>query len=154
VAAAAAIFGKLNTAAARTLGVVMLILLAVLIVLEWAEYSTGLYASVPAKSSAMMTILTGPYWWVFWGLHLGIGVVLPGLLLLFGRGNVLLTGLAGGLIAAMGLATKLNLVLPALAQEELEGLAHAFTGPGLNFHLLPIDDGVAGLAGHARGWAV
>ena len=105
VVAAAAIFGKLNTAAARTLGVVMLILLAGLIVLEWAEYSTGLYASVPAKSSAIMTILTGPYWWVFWGLHLGIGVVLPGLLLLFGRGNVLLTGLAGGLIAAMGLAT-------------------------------------------------
>jgi molybdopterin-containing oxidoreductase family membrane subunit len=137
VVAAAAIFGKLNTAAARTLGVLMLILLAGLIVLEWAEYSTGLYASVPAKSSAIMTILIGPYWWVFWGLHLGIGVVLPGLLLLFGRGNVLLTGLAGGLIAAMGLATKLNLVLPALAQGELEGLVHAFTGPGLAFTYFP-----------------
>lgn len=137
VAAGALIFGVLNQQAARMLGVVMLILLAGLLLLEWAEYTTALYASVPAKSSAVMTILTGPYWWVFWGLHLGLGVVLPGLLLLFGRGNVLLTGIAGALIAAMGLATKLNLVLPALAQEELEGLAHAFTGPGLTFSYFP-----------------
>lgn len=137
VAAAAVIFGKLDAPAARALGIVMLILLGALLVLEWAEYSTGLYASVPAKSSAIMTILTGPYWWVFWILHLGIGVVVPGLLLLFGRGSAMLTGLAGALIAAMGLATKLNLVLPALAQEELEGLAHAFTGPGLSFSYFP-----------------
>jgi protein NrfD len=137
VAAGALIFGAMNQQAARMLGVVMLILLGVLLLLEWAEYTTALYASVPAKTSAVMTILTGPYWWVFWGLHLGLGVVLPGLLLLFDRGNVLLTGIAGALIAAMGLATKLNLVLPALAQEELEGLAHAFTGPGLTFSYFP-----------------
>jgi molybdopterin-containing oxidoreductase family membrane subunit len=49
----------------------------------------------------------------------------------------MLTGIAGGLIAAMGLATKLNLVLPALAQEELDGLAQAFTGPGLTFTYFP-----------------
>ena len=137
VAIGALIFGALSQQAARMLGAVMLILLAALLVLEWAEYSTALYASVPAKSNAVMTILTGPFWWVFWALHLGLGVVLPALLLLFGRGNVLLTGLAGGLIAAMGLATKLNLVLPALTQEELEGLAHAFTGPGLVFTYWP-----------------
>ena len=137
VAAGALIFGAMNQQAARMLGLVMLILLGVLLLLEWAEYTTALYASVPAKTSAVMTILTGPYWWVFWGLHIGLGVVLPGLLLLFGRGNVLLTGIAGALIAAMGLATKLNLVLPALAQEELEGLAHAFTGPGLTFSYFP-----------------
>jgi protein NrfD len=78
-----------------------------------------------------------PYWWVFWGLHLGSRRRAAGLMLLFGRGNVLLTGIAGVLIAAMGLATKLNLVLPALAQEELDGLAHAFTGPGLAFSYFP-----------------
>lgn len=135
--AAAVVFERLSVTAARLVGTVMLILLAALIVLEWAEYSTGLYASVPAKSNALMVILAGPFWWVFWILHLGLGVVMPGLLLLFRRGHVLLTGIAGGLIAAMGLATKLNLVLPALAQEELEGLAHAFTGPGLIFHYFP-----------------
>jgi molybdopterin-containing oxidoreductase family membrane subunit len=137
VAAGALIFGALSQPAARMMGMVMLILLGVLLLLEWAEYTTALYASVPAKTGAVMTILAGPYWWAFWGLHLGLGVVVPGLLLLFGRGNVLLTGIAGALIAALGLATKLNLVLPALAQEELEGLAHAFTGPGLTFSYFP-----------------
>lgn len=136
-AAGALIFGAMNQRAARTLGLVMLILLGGLLLLEWAEYTTALYASVPAKTNAIMTILTGPFWWVFWGVHLGLGVVLPGLLLLFGRGNVMITGIAGGLIAAMGLATKLNLVIPVLAQEELDGLAHAFTGPGLVFTYFP-----------------
>lgn len=137
VAAGTLIFGAMNQRAARTLGLVMLILLGGLLLLEWAEYTTALYASVPAKTNAIMTILTGPFWWVFWGVHLGLGVVLPGLLLLFGRGNVMITGIAGGLIAAMGLATKLNLVIPVLAQEELDGLAHAFTGPGLVFTYFP-----------------
>ena len=131
------IFNQLSPAIARRLGTITLVLLGVVIVLEWAEYSTGLYAAVPAKSATLWTILTGPYWWVFWGLHLGLGVVVPALLLLFNRGNVLLTGIAGALVASMGLATKLNLVIPALAQEELEGLAHAFSGPGLTFAYFP-----------------
>lgn len=137
VAVGALIFGCLNEKSARTMGTVMLIFLGLLLLLEWAEYTTALYASVPSKANAILTILTGPYWWVFWFIHLGLGVVLPALMLLFGRGNAWLTGLAGGLIAAMGLASKLNLVLPALAQEELDGLAHAFTGPGLTFTYFP-----------------
>ncbi|MCB0112552.1 MAG: polysulfide reductase NrfD [Caldilineaceae bacterium] len=137
VAVVALLFNQLTAKAARLLGLVMLVLLGVLLVLEWAEYTTGLYASVPAKSGVLMTILTGQYWWVFWVMHLGLGVILPGLLLLFGRGQPMLTGIAGALVAAMGLATKLNLVLPALAQEELDGLAHAFTGPGLAFQYFP-----------------
>ncbi|HXF61294.1 MAG TPA: hypothetical protein VNK95_06740 [Caldilineaceae bacterium] len=104
---------------------------------DWAEYSTGLYAAVPAKSNALTAILTGEYWWVFWLVHLGLGVILPGLLLLFGRGRPLATAGAGAFIAAMGLAAKLNLVIPALAQEELEGLAHAYAGPGLSFSYFP-----------------
>jgi molybdopterin-containing oxidoreductase family membrane subunit len=37
----------------------------------------------------------------------------------------------------MALASKLNLVIPALAQEELEGLTHAYTGPGLTYTYFP-----------------
>lgn len=131
------IFNQLSPRIAQRLGTVALIFLGIVVVLEWAEYSTGLYAAVPAKSQTLQTILAGPYWWVFWGLHLGLGIVVPALLLFFGRGKVLFTAIAGGLIASMGLATKLNLVIPALAQEELEGLAHAFTGPGLTFAYFP-----------------
>jgi molybdopterin-containing oxidoreductase family membrane subunit len=137
VAATAYLFNQLTTKAARSLGQLMLVLLAILLVLEWAEFSTGLYASVPAKSATLSTILSGEFWWVFWIFHIGLGVVVPGLLLLFGRGSLAATAIAGALIAAMGMATKLNLVVPALAQEELEGLANAYHGPGLTFTYFP-----------------
>lgn len=131
VVAAGAVFRMLTADLARRLGVTLLILLGILVVLEWAEYSTALLAAVPAKEAAVQTILAGPYWWVFWFFHLGLGVILPGVLLLARPGHVVTTGLAGALIAAMGIAAKLNLVLAALSQEALEGITDAFTGPGL-----------------------
>lgn len=137
VAAASFLVGRLSSDIASRLGQVMLWLLASLIVVEWAEFSTGLFASVPAKSETLQTIVTGDYWWVFWIFHVGLGIVLPGLLLLFGRMKPLPTAAAGLLIGGMGLASKLNLVIPALAQEELQGLSAAFTGPGLTFSYFP-----------------
>jgi protein NrfD len=115
----------------------LLMFLGLLVVLEWAEFSTGLYAAIPAKSAALWTVLTGPYWWVFWIFHLGLGVALPAAILLLGRPTAALTATAGALIGAMGLASKLNLVIPALAQEELHGLEAAFSGPGLTFSYFP-----------------
>jgi protein NrfD len=137
VTAAAVAFGLVAVSMARRLASTMLVLLAVLLVLEWAEFSTGLRAAVPAKEEALRTILTGPYWWVFWVIHLGLGVVLPAVLLLTRRSSLAVIGIAGGLVWVMGIASKLNLVLPALAQEELEGLEEAFHGPGLTHDYFP-----------------
>ncbi len=137
VVAAAAVFGMLTKDVARRFGLALLALLGVLLALEWAEFSTGMSASVPAKEDALRTILTGDYWWVFWILHLGLGVVLPAALLLWGRSKVAWVGIAGALIAMMGIASKLNLVLPALAQEEIEGLEDAFHGSGLTTSYTP-----------------
>lgn len=137
VAAATFLMDKLSGELAGRFGRVMLWLLAALVVVEWAEFSTGLFAAVPAKSQTLQTIVTGDYWWVFWIFHVGLGIVLPGLILLFGRMKPLSTAGAGLLIGGMGLASKLNLVIPALAQEELHGLSAAFTGPGLTFSYFP-----------------
>lgn len=137
VAAAAAAFGALTQETARKFGTGILVLLGVLLVLEWSEYSTGLTAAVPAKSEAIETILTGDFWWVFWFMHLGLGIVIPAALLLRGRSKIAVVGVAGGLVAAMGLASKLNLVVPALAQEEIEGLADAYHGDGLATEYFP-----------------
>ncbi|GIV76932.1 polysulfide reductase NrfD [Litorilinea aerophila] len=137
VAAASYISGLLTGDLVRRVRLILLWLLAILVLVEWAEFSTGLYASIPAKAEVLRTILAGDFWWVFWGLHLGLGVFVPALLLLWGRQQPWVTALAGLLIGSMGLASKINLVVPALAQEELEGLAHAYTGPGLSFHYFP-----------------
>ena len=137
VAAACYLIGLLDTDLAKRFGAALLVFLAVIVLLEIAEVITGLYAATPAKAETLQTILFGPYWWAFWILHVLLGVVIPAILLLAARGNPLATGVAGLLIAAMGLASKLNLVIPSLAQPELEGLAEAFYGPGLSLNYLP-----------------
>lgn len=137
VTAAAFVMGFLSPERASRFGGILLILLGALVVVEWAEYSTGLYASVPAKSNTLLSILFGDYWWVFWGFHVSLGIVLPALLLIFARSKPIAVASAGALIGVMGLASKLNLVVPALAQEELEGLSNAFHGPGLSFSYFP-----------------
>lgn len=137
VALAAAAFGFLDRGMARRVGAGLLVLLALLVVVEWSEFSTGLVASVPAKEQALRAVISGEYWWVFWFLHVGLGIVVPALILLFRRSRPAAVGLAGGLIALMAIASKLNLVLPALAQEDIDGLAGAFHGPGLEYEYLP-----------------
>jgi molybdopterin-containing oxidoreductase family membrane subunit len=153
VVAAGAVFRMMTGDLARRLGIALLIFLGIIVVLEWAEYSTALTAGVPAKAEVVQAILTGPYWWVFWVLHLGIGIIVPALILFSRPGNVKLTGVAGALIAAVGIAAKLNLVLSALTQESLEGITDAFTGPGLEATYFPsamewlVWIGTLGLAG-------
>jgi molybdopterin-containing oxidoreductase family membrane subunit len=107
------------------------------LLLEWAEYSTQMYAAIPAHTASLELVLFGQYWWVFWIVHLLIGSVIPILILVLVRNNVAAIATATALIAATFLSVRLNIVIPALAIEELEGLKHAFTGPGLSFDYFP-----------------
>lgn len=107
------------------------------IVLEWAEYSTGLYAGIPAKVESLRIALFGPFWWVFWIIHVGLGLLAPLLLLSLSGRNKTSLATAGGLIAVTAVSTKLNLVIPALIVPEFEALKMAFTGTGLTFDYFP-----------------
>ena len=119
------------------LGQIVLGLLLFDLLLEWAEYSTQLYAAIPAHTESLELVLYGQYWWVFWIIHLLIGAVIPILMLVLIRNNVAVVATATALIAVSFLSVRLNIVIPALAVEELEGLKHAFSGPGLNFDYFP-----------------
>ena len=137
VTVAAYILGYLDDVKAAFLGRAMLIILLIAVLLEWAELSTGLYAGIPTKSDAIRSVLFGEFWWVFWIVHLLIGVIIPLLLLGFRPKSLGAVTLAGLLVTITALATKLSLVIPAQTQEELEGLEEAFTGPGLTFSYFP-----------------
>ena len=119
------------------LGQIVLGLLALDVLLEWAEYSVGLYAAVPAEAASMRLVLFGPYAWVFWGVHVALGIVVPALLLMLRRTSPTWVGVAGLLIAITFLSVRLNIVIPGLVVPELQGLQGAFTGPGLSFDYLP-----------------
>jgi len=119
------------------LGFIVLGLLLFDLVLEWAEYSIALYASIPAHTESMKLVLFGEYWWVFWFVHLFAGALVPILLITLGRKSVAALGTAGALIAITFISVRLNIVIPALAVEELAGLRNAFSGPGLTFDYFP-----------------
>lgn len=119
------------------LGQIVLGLLAFDLLLEWAEYSITLWQAVPAEAESVRLILFGHYWWAFWIIHVLLGAVVPVLLLAFGRRSVWAVATAGALIAITFLSVRLNIVIPGLAVEEIEGLRNAFTGPGLSFEYFP-----------------
>jgi molybdopterin-containing oxidoreductase family membrane subunit len=119
------------------LGRMVLALLAVYLLLEWAEFSIGLYGQVPSESEPYRQILTGPYWYVFWFVHILAGAAIP-IALLAGRPrSTSLVGIAAGLIAVTFIAVRLNIVIPGLVVPELEGLDTAYVDNRLAFHYVP-----------------
>jgi protein NrfD len=91
----------------------------------------------PSRSAAMQLILTGPFWWSFWIVHVLLGVVIP-VVVLFLRGKQpKWAGVAAFLSVITFVAVTLNVVIPVLATPELQGLATAFTHSKLNFDYVP-----------------
>lgn len=119
------------------LGKIVIGLLAFDVLLEWADYSISYYSSIPAHVNALRLVLFGPYWWVFWGIHLALGVVVPAILLVVGRRSWKYVALAGLLIAVTFISVRLNIVVPALVTPEIQGLEQAYGGPGLTFAYFP-----------------
>jgi len=119
------------------LGQIVLGLLALDILLEWAEFSTGFISAVPSLTESIRLVMFGPYWWAFWIVHVVFGIIVPLALLTFRGRSKAAIGWAGALIAGTFLTVRLNIVLPGLNVEELEGLKTAFEGPGLTFEYFP-----------------
>lgn len=143
VALAAALFRRWpadaeHEAASRLLRRALLGLLALNIVLEFADISVTLYTGLPAVVEAYRLVMFGPHAWVFWGVQLAAGLVVPMLILLSPLGaRAAGTGLAGLLIAVGYAGSKQNLVLPGLAIPEFRTLPEAFVHPRLTVTYFP-----------------
>lgn len=92
-------------------------------VLEFAEFSIALWSPV-SHAPALELVLFGPYWWVFWIIHLGIGGLLP-LALLFVHWRFGWT-IAALLVGVCFISARLNVLVPGQAVGELSGLQEAF----------------------------
>lgn len=123
----------------RVIGIAVIILLLIKTYFVWSDFSQSIYAGVPQNVEAVQAVLFGPYSWQFWAVQIGIGTLLPIIILsqpkLAGHG-----GWSGwmGLFVLVGFAiARTNIVFPALTIPELEGLTTAFTGPHLSFDYSP-----------------
>lgn len=127
-----------DQAASRFLRQALLGLLALNILLEFAEISVTLYTGLPPVLEAYRLVMFGPYWWVFWIGQLSMGLVLPTLLLASPMGSrPAWLGLAGLLIAIGYAGTKQNLVLPGLAIPDFRTLPEAFVHSRLTVTYFP-----------------
>lgn len=124
----------------QLLGRIVLGLVLVDLLLEWAEYSIPMWYGIGSEFDQLKHILFGPYWYVFWIAHMLLGVIVPVALLTLGRRRPWAIGTAGALIAVTFLAVRLNLVIPGLVTPEISGLQTAYLDPignRLSYSYLP-----------------
>ena len=116
----------------RLLGRIVLALVLLDVILEWAEYSIPMWYGVGTEFDLLKNVLFGPYWYVFWIAHMLFGVAIPVALLTIYRRRPWAIALAGALIAVTFFAVRLNLVIPGLVTPELRGLETAYLDPITN----------------------
>jgi protein NrfD len=120
-------------AAVRWLGNLLLGLLVVGLVAAALGGLVMLYPGIPAQAEALRLAVFGPFWWVYWILHIGLGVMLPIALLIGYNPSARQVGVASALLVATFIAVPLNIVIPAqtvVGIVEAE-LVAAFSGPTL-----------------------
>ncbi len=124
--------------ASRILRAALLALLAVNLVVEFAEISITLYAGLPSVADAYRLLMTGPHAWVFWGFQVAMGLVAPLVLMVPSAGTRPgRLALAGALVAIGCAGTKQNLVLAGLSVPEFRALPEAFVHPRLSTSYFP-----------------
>lgn len=112
------------------LGRVVLGLLLLDALFQFSEILVGLYGSEPGYVASLQLALAGPYWYVFWVGQIGIGLVIPIVLLAsrLGRDPRLVT-LACAAVVIGFIGVRLNIVIPGLSVEEISGLSAAVDDP-------------------------
>jgi tetrathionate reductase subunit A len=117
-------------AALRKLRLITVVGMIVYFAFEFAEFSVGLW-NPNSHSPAILLILTGPYWWVFWLVHLLAGGVVP--LALFATGRRGAWILAALFVAVAFISARLNILVPGQSVAEIRGLQDAFQHPRLTY---------------------
>jgi len=115
-----------------TLGLLLFDLL-----LEWAEISVPWWGGMAEHLGGLKLMLFGPFWWVFWIIHLLLGSLVPAWLLIRAPDDPRRAGLAGALIAILFMSVRLNIVIPGLAVPILPGLEGAIQHPRLTTFYVP-----------------
>lgn len=120
------------------LGQLVLVLLLLDVLFQVSEFLIAFRGGIPGHIAGLKLVISGPYWWVFWLWQIGIGTVLPVLLLVLPtRHNPRWVAGAGLLIAAGLFGLRLNIVIPGLAVEEIRGLGTAVASMRVQPHYFP-----------------
>jgi molybdopterin-containing oxidoreductase family membrane subunit len=102
---------KLLLSLARLLAIVIIVLLVMVF------FDKLIHAYFPAREGTMF-LFTGPYWWLFWCLQIGMGIVIPLLILFHPRAGKSVKGvlIASASVVIGVLGERTALVIPGTAQ--------------------------------------
>lgn len=102
--------------------------LALDLIFLMSEMLVGWYGGVPDHIATYQAMMFGPFWYVFWILQLGLGALVPLVLILNRRtgSSTAWVGLAGALIVVGILGVRLNIVIPPLTVPLQPGIDTAY----------------------------
>ena len=117
---------KIDDALVHYLGHVIRFLLVTFLFLQLLQFFVGYKTGVIIDRASLDIIAFGPYWWVFWIVHLLFGSLLPLYLLITYHEDAQKVAWACALIIICFIAVRLNFVIPDQAVYKLEGLENTF----------------------------
>jgi molybdopterin-containing oxidoreductase family membrane subunit len=138
---------KLLLSLARLLAIVIVVLLVMVF------FDKLIHAYFPAREGTMF-LFTGPYWWLFWCLQIGMGIVIPLLILFHPRAGKSVKGvlIASASVVIGVLGERAALVIPGTAQVQqlypgtIEGIWGAVGTFSITFWETALSIGVIALA--------
>lgn len=122
---------------AKLLGRAVFFILYVFFLMEFLQFFVGYQTGKTAIVTSLNLIVSGPYAWTFWVVHLLFGGVIPIVLFVLGKTNTKAIAWACLLIVVTFVTVRFNFLIPDLAVYKLEGLENAFYHPRLRTHYTP-----------------
>jgi protein NrfD len=109
------------------------------ILFTFAEYSIAMYGAIPSEVNPLLETMTGTFWYVFWIGQVGLGMVIPVVLLAWKRTrqSPVWIGVAGVSIVLAFISVRLNIVIPPLSVPELQGLEQAVPSVRMSMTYVP-----------------
>ena len=106
--------------------------------LQISEILIGLYGQNPDYLASFSLVVAGPYWFIFWGVQVGFGMVVALTCLatpLRHDPRAVVIGCAAIVVAFVGV--RLNIVLPGMSPEQVRGLTEAVFDPRVTSDYFP-----------------
>ncbi len=125
--------------ATLVLRVALIILLILTAYSTWAFFSQSLYGNIPSLVASVKQLTVGQYAGLFWGLEIGLGTLLP-LVLLFLPDvpkNKLASGLIGLCVLVGNAVARYLIVVPGLNVSVLKNIETTYMGRGLTLSYSP-----------------
>lgn len=130
-----------------SLAKMMIAFLFIDLLLQFYDYLVGVYSLSSESLQAMAIQMGGPYSWSFWGVQMGLGALIPILLILYKKtGTNINWILTAAILVVIGIiGVRFNIVVPSQIMPVFEGMPAGNYFPTFNEWMVSVGIGAIGL---------